>query len=109
MPRFTKPHRDQLPLSLSQGDELERIVEARIAAPCEADSFLGKFRLVAIGTVLMGVLVAAVGTALDQPPARVARAALIVAASCLASGLLLLGLFAWSARLLTRFEQWRAS
>ncbi|WP_367119483.1 hypothetical protein [Sphingobium sp.] len=109
MVRPTRPHPDQLPLSLGSEDELEAIIEARVAARCEAESFVWKFRLVAIETVLMGVLIAAAGMALDQPPAMVARAALIVAASCLASGLLLLGLSVWSARLLARFKQRRAS
>jgi hypothetical protein len=109
MGRFQKPHPDQLPLSLTAEDELERIIEARVAARCEAESFVWKFRLVAIETVMMGALIAAAGIALDQPGAMVARAALLVAASCFASGLLLLGLSVWSARLLTRFKRWRAS
>lgn len=105
--RFTHP--DQLPLDLTAEDELERAIEARVAARCEAESVVWKFRLVSIETVMMGVLVAAAGIALDQPTMLVARAAVIVAASCFASGLLLLGLSAWSARLLTRFKRWRAS
>lgn len=109
MGRFAKPHPDQLPLSLSSEDELEAIIEARVAARCEADSFIWKFRLVAIETVLMGALVFAAGMAIDQPLAMVARAAVLVAASCFASGFLLLVLSGWSARLLTRFRRRRAS
>lgn len=104
-----RPHPDQLPLDLSSNDELEREIERRVAARCEAESVQWKFRLVAIETLMMGALVAVAGVALDQPGMLVFRAAVIVAASCFASGLLLLGLSAWSARLLTRFKQWRAS
>jgi hypothetical protein len=109
MGRFHNPHPDQPPLSLVADEDLERVIEARVAARCEAESFVWKFRLVALETVMMGALVAAAGIALDQPGAMVARAALLVAASCFASGLLLLGLSVWSARLLTRFNRWRAS
>lgn len=109
MGRSRFPHPDQLPLDLTTEDELERVIEARVAARCEAESVVWKFRLVSIETVMMGALVAAAGIALDQPGMMVARAAVLVAASCFASGLLLLGLSAWSARLLTRFKQWRAS
>ncbi|WP_380871904.1 hypothetical protein ACFB49_28620 [Sphingomonas sp. DBB INV C78] len=108
MGRTHLSHPDQLPLELSV-DGLEREIEARVAARCEAESVRWKFRLVAIETVMMGALVAAAGIALDQPGMMVARAAVLVAASCFASGLLLLGLSAWSARLLTRFKRWRAS
>ena len=109
MGRFHNPHPDQPPLSLVADEELERVIEARVAARCEAESFVWKFRLVALETVMMGALVAAAGIALEKPGAMVARAALLVAASCFASGLLLLGFSVWSARLLTRFKRWRAS
>lgn len=109
MRRANPSHPDQLPLDLTADLELERVIEARVAARCEAESVLWKFRLVAIETLMMGVLVAAAGIVLDQPAMLVLRAAILVAASCFACGLLLLGLSAWSARLLTRFKQWRAS
>ncbi len=108
MARSRLSHPDQLPLELS-ADALEREIEARVAARCEAESVRWKFRLVAIENVMMGELVAVAGMALGQPMMMVARAALLVAASCLATGLLLLGLSAWTARLLTRFKRWRAS
>lgn len=101
-------HPDQLPLELS-ADALEREIEACVAARCEAESVRWKFRLVVIETVMIGALIAAAGIALDQPGMIVARAAALVAASCFASGLLLLGLSAWSARVLTRLRRRRAS
>lgn len=104
-----KPDPDQLPLLLSPDDELEAIIEARVAARCEADSFIWKFRLVTIETILMGALVVAAGMALDQPVAMVIRAELLIAASCFTSGFLLLILSGWSARLHARFKRWRAS
>lgn len=107
--RHTPPHPDQLPLELTADLELERIIEARVAERCEAESIRWKFRLVTLETLMMGALVAAAGIALGQPGMMVARAATLVAASCFATGLILLGLSAWSARLLTRFRRWRAS
>jgi hypothetical protein len=102
------PHPAQLPLNFESEAELERVIEARVAARCEAASFLWRFRLVSIETILMTVLVAAAGAALGQPAEMVIRAALLIGASCFATGLLLLCLSAWSARLLTRFRRWRA-
>lgn len=107
--RHTQPHPDQLPLELTADLELERIIEARVAERCEAESIRWKFRLVTLETLMMGALVAAAGIALGQPGMMVARAAILVAASCFATGLILLGLSAWSARLLIRFKRWRAS
>ena len=74
-------HRLLVPVDL----ELERVIEARVAARCEAESVLWKLRLVAIETLMMGVLVAAAGIVLDQPAMLVLRAAILVAASCFAT------------------------
>ena len=109
MLRTDPGHPDQLPLDLTADLELERVIEARVAVRCEAEAVRWKFRLVAIETLMMGTLVAAAGIALGQPSMLVARAALVVTVSCFATGLLLLGLSAGSARLLTRFKRWRAS
>jgi len=107
--RHPPPHPDQLPLDLTADIELERMIDARVAERCEAESIRWRFRLVTLETLMMGGLVAAAGLALGQPGLMVARAAILVAASCFATGLILLGLSAWSARLLTRFKRWRAS
>lgn len=109
MRRAHPSHCDPLPLDLTVDLELERMIEARVAARCETEAVRWKFRLVAIETVMLGALVAAAGIALGQPAMLVVRAGLIVAASCFFTGLLLLGLSAGSARLLTRFIRWRVS
>lgn len=104
MGRYT-PHPDQLPLNWSDNEAIEVIVEQRLAERFEAESFLWRFRLVLIETVMMGLLVLVAGLFLKQPTMMVARASLIVAASCLATGLLLLSLSAGTAKLITRLRR----
>lgn len=106
MARFT-PHPDQLPLNWSDNEAIELIVEQRLAERFEAESFQWRFRLVMIETVMMGLLVLVAGLLLKQPSMMVLRAALLVAASCLATGLLLLSLSAGTAKLMSRLRRWR--
>jgi len=102
------PHPDQLQLGWSDEDaRIERLVEERLAARFEAESFHWRFRLVAIETIMMGLLVLIAGLLLDQPTMTVLRASLLVAASCLATGILLLTLSAGTAKLLSRLKAWR--
>lgn len=88
---------------------LEQIIEARVAARLENDAWRWRFRLLTIETIMMAGLVLAAGLTLHQPTVLVLRAALIVGASCFASGILLLGLSTGAGKLLTRFRRWRAS
>ena len=106
MARFT-PHPDQLPLNWSDNEAIEVIVEQRLAERFEAESFRWRFRLVMIETVMMGMLVLVAGLVLKQPTMLVLRAALLVAASCLATGLLLLSLSAGTAKLMRHLQRWR--
>lgn len=106
MARFT-PHPDQLPLNWSDTQAIEVIVEQRLAERFEAESFQWRFRLVMIETVMMGMLVLLAGLLLKQPTMMVLRASLLVAGSCLATGLLLLSLSAGSAKLMSRLRRWR--
>lgn len=108
MRRQPHPHPDQLPLDLTDEQSLERIIAARVAERAEAASWMWRFRLVCIETVLMGALVAVAGTILGQPAMMVLRATVLIAASCFASGLLLIVLSAWSSRLLARWQRRRA-
>ncbi|WBO21751.1 hypothetical protein [Sphingomonas abietis] len=104
----TKAHPDQLQLGWSDEDaRIESLVEERLAARFEAESFIWRFRLVAIETVMMGMLVLVAGLLLKQPTLMVLRATLLVAASCFATGLLLLSLSAGTAKLLSRLKAWR--
>lgn len=103
MARFT-PHPDQLPLNWSDNEAIELIVEQRLAERFEAESFQWRFRLVMIETVMMGLLVLVAGLLLKQPTMMVLRASLLVAASCLATGLLLLSLSAGAAKLMRRLR-----
>jgi len=106
MARFT-PHPDQLPLNWSDNEAIELIVERRLAERFEAESFQWRFRLVMIETLMMGLLVLVAGFLLKQPTMMVLRASLLVAASCLATGLLLLSLSAGTAKLMSRLRRWR--
>lgn len=108
MGRTQIPHPDQLQLGLTAA-ELERVIEARVTARAEAEAWRWRFRLLSIETVMMGGLVLAAGFTLGQPTMLVLRASLIVAASCFASGILLLGLSAGTGKLWSRFRRWRAS
>jgi len=109
MRRQTHAHPDQLPLDLTDEQALERIIAARVAERAEAASFIWRFRLVCIETVLIGTLVAIAGVILGQPAMMVLRATVLIAVSCFASGLLLIVLSAWSSRLLARWQRWRTS
>lgn len=102
------PHAEdsgQLPLGLTPDDMLNAEIERRVAARCQAEAFMWRFRLIAAETFMMGLLVGAAGTALHQAPGLVARAALLVAASCFASGMLLLGLSDLCIRLRNRLKK----
>jgi hypothetical protein len=96
------------PIILRDDAEVERLIEAEVARRAESASWLWRFRLICLETILFGALVLAGGLALGQPRLMVLRATVLVAASCFASGLILLGLSAWTGRLLTRFRAWRA-
>lgn len=109
MRRRFLPHPDQLPIRFDSRADLERVIEARVAARCEAESFRWRFRLVVIETILFSALVAAAGFTLGQPTAMVLRATALIGVSCFATGFLLLGLSALSARLWSRIRRRRAA
>jgi hypothetical protein len=98
---------DGFPIILRGDDDLERLIEAEVARRAESASWLWRFRLICLETLLFGCLVLAAGFSLGQPRILVLRATVLVAASCFVSGLILLGLSAWIGRLLTRFKAWR--
>lgn len=109
MRRTRAPHPDQLPLNFESAAELERVIEARVAARCEAESFRWRFRLVVIETVLFSALIASAGLTLGQPGGRVLRATVLISASCFLTGTMLLGLSALSARLWSRLQRGRSA
>lgn len=88
--------------------EIEALVAARVAQQAEAQAFLWRFRLIAIETCMMGALVAAAGVTLHQPAEQVIRSAVIVAGACFASGCILIGLSAATARIVARIKTWWA-
>lgn len=96
---------DHPPLDLTTPAALEAEVERRVAARSQADAFTWRFRLILGETLMMGLLVAAAGLALHQAPLLVARAALLVAGSCLATGMLLLWLSSVTLRLAARLRK----
>lgn len=82
----------QVDAALLDRDDIEAEIERRVAARCQAEAFMWRFRLIAAESIMMGTLVTAAGLALDKPTSMVVRVALLVAGSCFASGILLLGL-----------------
>ncbi|WP_447725627.1 hypothetical protein [Sphingomonas koreensis] len=99
----------QLPLQFDSQDELEQLIEARVAELCEAESYRWRFRLVLIETALFSALVAGAGFTLGQPTTTVLRATVLIGASCFVTGAMLVGLSAFSSRLWSRLQRRRAS
>lgn len=98
---------DQLPLQLvenSDGD-LERIVEARVAARAEADALRWRFRLVIIESLMIASLVLIAGAILGQPTALVLRGSAMVGAGCFLTGLILIGLTGAASRLFAKLRR----
>lgn len=102
-----KPHPDQLALALAPDDELEALIEARVAARAEADALRWRFRLIVVESVMMTTLVLAAGIALAQPTGMVVRGAAVIGASCFLTGLLLIGLTGAASRLLAAMRRAR--
>lgn len=89
-------------------DLIERLVRERMAERFENEAFHWRFRLIAVETILMGLLVLTAGLVLRQPTPIVLRASVLVSASCLASGICLLELSKWTTRLIDRIKRrWR--
>lgn len=89
-------------------DLIERLVRERMAERFENEAFQWRFRLIAVETVLMGLLVLTAGLVLRQPTPLVLRASILVSASCLISGICLLELSKWTTRLIDRIKRcWR--
>jgi hypothetical protein len=105
-----RPHRAAVsePLELTVADMgiIDQLVEERLAERFEAESFLWRFRLIAVETCVMGSLVLIAGLLLEQPTMMVLRASLLVAATCFVTGFLMLLLSAWTARTLSRLRKW---
>lgn len=102
-----RAHPDQLQLHLAREDELERMIEARVAIRAEADAFRWRLRLILIETLMMGALVAVAGFSMHQPTAMVLRSAAIVAGACFASGGLLIMLSGATGWVVSRVRHWR--
>ncbi len=100
------PSSETLELTVADMEIVDRLVEERLAARLESESFIWRFRLVSVETFIMGALVLAAGLLLKQPVMMVLRASVLVAATCFATGLSLLLLSAWAARAMTRLRQW---
>ena len=88
----TPPDPKQPLFDFEPDPKLEAVIEARAAAKAEAQAFQWRFRLVTIETMMLGCLVGAAGIALQKPPFLILRAAVMVAAGCFASGILLIGM-----------------
>ncbi|WP_257554543.1 hypothetical protein [Sphingobium sp. CFD-2] len=95
-----KPYPDQLALELAPDDELEAVIEARVAERAEANAMRWRFRLIIIESVMMASLILAAGFMLELPAEDVLRGAGIVGAGCFLTGLMLIGLTGAASRLL---------
>jgi len=102
-----RPHPDQLQQHLAREDEMERIIEARVAVRAERQAFQWRIRLILIETLMMGMLVAVAGFSLHQPWAQVIRSAIIVAGACFASGGVLILASGATGWLVSRIRRWR--
>lgn len=100
-----RPHPDRSVFDFGKQAEFERMVEARVALRAEVDALRWRFRLVVIETLMMTMLVAAVGAVLGQPVTLVTQAAALVGATCFVSGLLLIALSRAASRLMLRFRR----
>ncbi len=101
-------HPDQLMLDWESDPAIQERIEQIVAERAELQAFRWRFRLMVIESVMMGSLVIAAGTALGQPTGMVMRSGLFIAAACLASGMILIGLSAVCAVGLAKFRRWRA-
>lgn len=101
----------QLTLPLEQREAMEREIENRVAQRLKQDAWLWRFRLVVIETIMMATLIVAAGIVLGKTPFAIVRAAVMVGAACLGSGMILLALsmgatHGWSA-FIERYRRWR--
>ncbi len=88
---------------------IERLVEERVAQRFAREAFHWRLRLIAVETLLIGILVLIAGLILRQPTGLVLRGSLLVSASCLASGIFLLELSAGTAKLAAWLKRkWQA-
>ncbi len=107
--RHPTSHPDQLQLDWADEERIEQLVTERVAQRFAAEAFHWRFRLVAIETCMLGLLMLTAGLLLGHPAMMVARASLIVAGSCFATGVLLLSLSAFTARVLSRLTRGRGT
>lgn len=103
--RSRKPDAGQMTLDLTPDDELERIIEARVAERAAAQAINWRFRLVIIETVMIASLVLAAGIALDLPLSKTLTGAATVGVGCFITGLMLIGLTGAASRLLAKLRR----
>lgn len=105
----TRPHRPGLGADwdLEGNEAIDQYIETLVAERAQREAVRWRFRLVVIETAMMALLVLAAGYALGQKTETVLRGAVLVGLGCLGTGVLLIGLSAATARLLSRFRRWR--
>ncbi|MCP3732756.1 hypothetical protein M9978_20260 [Sphingomonas sp. MG17] len=84
-------HPAQLPLRFDDPAELERVIEQRVTERFKAEAIRWRLRIVLIEAAVITAVVGSAGLAIGQPAGVVMHAALLVGASCIAGGTLLLG------------------
>ncbi|WP_334184831.1 hypothetical protein [Novosphingobium sp.] len=95
----------ELTQEVTADPRIDDLVEQRVAQRLRSEAVHWRLRLVVTETCMMGVLVFAAGSLLGHPAMLVLRASLMVAGSCLATGVLLVGLSAGTMRLADRIRR----
>lgn len=95
----------ELTQEVTADPRIDDLVEQRVAQRLRSEAVHWRLRLVVAETCMMGVLVFATGSLLGHPAMLVLRASLMVAGSCLATGVLLVGLSAGTMCLTDRIKR----
>ncbi len=103
--RTAKPDAGQMTLDLKPDDELERIIEERVAERAEAQAFIWRFRLIVIESFMLATLMLAAGLALELPATKVVFGAGVAGGCCLLTGVALIALTNATSRLLAKLRR----
>ena len=87
-------------------DERPDQIEGMVAERAAAEAFRWRFRLIVTETLMIAILVALAGSILHKPFLVIARAAIGMAAACLASGMLLIGLSGLGSHCMAALGKW---
>jgi hypothetical protein len=96
-------------MRFGQDSEIERIIEARVAIRAQAQAIHWRLRLILVESGMLAMTILVAGGLMGQPLGRILGSALLVAAGCLSSGLLLVGLSGGASIAVSRVCRWKAN